>query len=1189
MLSGNMLPCIIREFDLPRALEPGGSLPNLNAVGVQGRCLGLLIPSPAATVSTWETAQDLGSGLDTNCNGPRVAGWSWSWSQRGAEASLTPPSSPPSSSPSSGTSGSLDSPPSKASPATGPVEFPASPSTSRSPLPTSSEFPDTPSSKASPTNTATEFPDSPSPSLSPSLGPSEFLVTPSSKASPATGYLEFQGSPSMDFSPSPGCLEFPDTPSLRASQATGHVEFPVLPSLGRSPSLGPSEFSDALSSTASPTNAPTEFPASPSLEHSPSPGPSEILDTPSSKASPALEPSEFRASPSLGLSPCPHPSEFPDALSSKASPSVGFCEFPDSLSLGPSPSPHSSEFQASQSPHPSEFRASSSPHPAEFPISPSPHPLEFPDSPSSKASSCLGPSELPSSQGSTSFPEAPGFPTSPSPGVAPPPEHLQTQDPAIPGSGVGSTPSRPPGASPALSTQSHSPTSSAHLETLGQGSDRPRVTTFHELALRRRRPPPPVPRPPAPDTRGVTGPPPPVVTFRELRWRVRAATLGLQEAGAEQGNSGERGKADGGAKPAEEASPLCAVHQRPQSLPLQPVLLCLSFPTPSLSPVPLPPAVDGQSDPQTGPCPGRPSPVGAYTPPQRGSLPLSLALSPGLGSPCPPTRPRAWSLPSPLIAPTPVRLLLKEPSPLGQLLGLAPALPTLMEAARRDGGSEGAGEGSAVWNAGTGSHPLPGDPCAGQCGMSEPSSSPPLRPPHHGDRAPPFSRQHKKGLVWAVSVAVDEIVAHFSAARNVVQKTQLGDSRLTPQVGRLLLSGLCPALSAVIWDGLKPYRQDLIVGRRSTSPWSVVEASVKADQSMGKLYNVVQQFDQLSQLKSSQKKFNAFIFTLLNLKLLDVWMVSLYSCTEVLKTHYMPSAFLWAARSSDCGAFEELLLLLQPLSALAFQLDPLFEYHHPHQFLARGSARERDPVQEDGERRLGNGLGSEEGAPTSGPAARELPGEADGYRLQETFEQVSRWAGRLARAMLEPGPRQESEEDRKPAPETRVGEPGWWAQLSESCQLYRTPPGPGARCSAAGGPGRQQEARPLQLASLFGARIPSTYSPGEVEAQKPSGQQRRLPSEWLWVNIERLWGAPQVEKSDPHPTGLAETKPLPQRASRAVRTVRTLCDHTAPEPGHLGFQKGDTLEVLGNVDDAWIRCRRGDALGLVPIEYTSLV
>ncbi|XP_072106059.1 uncharacterized protein [Mobula birostris] len=1041
MLSGNMLPCIIREFDLPRALEPGGSLPNLNAVGVQGRCLGLLIPSPAATVSTWETAQDLGSGLDTNCNGPRVAGWSWSWSQRGAEASLTPPSSPPSSSPSSGTSGSLDSPPSKASPATGPVEFPASPSTSRSPLPTSSEFPDTPSSKASPTNTATEFPDSPSPSLSPSLGPSEFLVTPSSKASPATGYLEFQGSPSMDFSPSPGCLEFPDTPSLRASQATGHVEFPVLPSLGRSPSLGPSEFSDALSSTASPTNAPTEFPASPSLEHSPSPGPSEILDTPSSKASPALEPSEFRASPSLGLSPCPHPSEFPDALSSKASPSVGFCEFPDSLSLGPSPSPHSSEFQASQSPHPSEFRASSSPHPAEFPISPSPHPLEFPDSPSSKASSCLGPSELPSSQGSTSFPEAPGFPTSPSPGVAPPPEHLQTQDPAIPGSGVGSTPSRPPGASPALSTQSHSPTSSAHLETLGQGSDRPRVTTFHELALRRRRPPPPVPRPPAPDTRGVTGPPPPVVTFRELRWRVRAATLGLQEAGAEQGNSGERGKADGGAKPAEEA----------------------------------------------------------------------------------------------------------------------------------------------------GSHPLPGDPCAGQCGMSEPSSSPPLRPPHHGDRAPPFSRQHKKGLVWAVSVAVDEIVAHFSAARNVVQKTQLGDSRLTPQVGRLLLSGLCPALSAVIWDGLKPYRQDLIVGRRSTSPWSVVEASVKADQSMGKLYNVVQQFDQLSQLKSSQKKFNAFIFTLLNLKLLDVWMVSLYSCTEVLKTHYMPSAFLWAARSSDCGAFEELLLLLQPLSALAFQLDPLFEYHHPHQFLARGSARERDPVQEDGERRLGNGLGSEEGAPTSGPAARELPGEADGYRLQETFEQVSRWAGRLARAMLEPGPRQESEEDRKPAPETRVGEPGWWAQLSESCQLYRTPPGPGARCSAAGGPGRQQEARPLQLASLFGARIPSTYSPGEVEAQKPSGQQRRLPSEWLWVNIERLWGAPQVEKSDPHPTGLAETKPLPQRASRAVRTVRTLCDHTAPEPGHLGFQKGDTLEVLGNVDDAWIRCRRGDALGLVPIEYTSLV
>ncbi|XP_072917306.1 uncharacterized protein rusc1 isoform X1 [Hemitrygon akajei] len=1158
MLSGNMLPCVIREFDLPRALEP---LPNLNAVGLPGRCLGLLIPGPAATVSTWETAQDLGSGLDTNCNRPRVAGWSWSWSQRGAEASLTPPSSPPSSSPSSGTSESLDSPPSKASPATRPVEFPASPSTSRSPLLTSSEFPDTPSSKASPTNTGTEFPASPSPSLSPSLDPSEFPVTPSSKASPAIGHLEFQGSPSMDFSPSPGRLEFPDTPSLRASQATGHLEFPVSPSLGRSPSLGPSEFSDALSSTASPTNGPTEFPVSPSLGRSPSPGPSEILDTPSSTASPTLKPSEFPASPSLGHRPCAHPSEFPDTLSSKASPSLGFCEFPDSLSLGPSPSPHSSE-----------FRASSSPHPAEFPISPSPHPLEIPDSPSSKSSSSLGPSELPSSQGSTSSPEAPGLPTSPSPGVAPAPEHLRTQDPAVPGS-VGSTPSLPPGAAPALPTQSPSPPPPAHLETLGQGSDRPRVTTFHELALRRRRPPPPVPRPPAPDTRGVTGPPPPVVTFRELRWRSRTGTLEPQEAGAEQGNGGERGKADGGAKPAEEASPLCAVHQRPQSLPLQPFLLCLSFPTPSLSPVPLPPAVDVQADPQ---CPGRPSPVGAYTPPQRGSLPLSLAPSPGLGSACSPTHPRAWSFPSPLIA------------PLGQLLGPAPALPPLTEAARRDGGSEGAGEGSAVRNAGTaGSHPVPGDSCAGQCGMSELSSTPPLRPPYPGDRAPPSRRQHKKGLVWAVSVAVDEIVAHFSAARNVVQKTQLGDSRLTPQVGHLLLSGLCPALSAVIWDGLKPYRQDLIVGRRTTSLWSVVEASVKADHSTGKLYSLVQQLDQLSQLKSSQKKFNAFIFTLLNLKVLDVWMVSLYNCTEVLKTHYTPSAFLWAAHSSDRGAFEELLLLLQPLSVLAFQLDPLFEYHHQH-LLARSSAPERDPAQEDGEKRLRNGLGSEEG-PVTSRAAREPLGEGDGYRLQETFDQVSRWASRLARAVLEPGPRQEQEEDHEPAAETRVGEPGWWAQLGESCKFYRTSPGPGARFNASGGRERRQEGKPLQLASLFGARIPSTYSPGEAEAQKPSGQRRRLPSEWLWVNIERLWGAPEVEKTCPHPTGLAEAKPPPQRASTAVRTVRTLCDHPTPEPGHLGFQKGDTLEVLGNVDDAWIHCRRGDALGLVPIEYTSLV
>uniref|UniRef100_A0A8C0FDJ1 RUN domain-containing protein n=1 Tax=Bubo bubo TaxID=30461 RepID=A0A8C0FDJ1_BUBBB len=86
-----------------------------------------------------------------------------------------------------------------------------------------------------------------------------------------------------------------------------------------------------------------------------------------------------------------------------------------------------------------------------------------------------------------------------------------------------------------------------------------------------------------------------------------------------------------------------------------------------------------------------------------------------------------------------------------------------------------------------------------------------------------------EALLIALSAAVDKIIAHFSAARNLVQKAQLGDSRLSPDVGYLLLHTLCPALYALVEDGLKPFQKDVITGQRKNSPWSVVEASVKTD------------------------------------------------------------------------------------------------------------------------------------------------------------------------------------------------------------------------------------------------------------------------------------------------------------------------------------------------------------------------
>ncbi|XP_069798577.1 LOW QUALITY PROTEIN: AP-4 complex accessory subunit RUSC1 [Narcine bancroftii] len=794
--------------------------------------------------------------------------------------------------------------------------------------------------------------------------------------------------------------------------------------------------------------------------------------------------------------------------------------------------------------------------------------------------------------------------------------------------------------------------------------------------------------------------------------------------------------ADGGAKPAREDPSLLR--------PVQSYLLCFSFPNPSYSHIE-PPTTDDSRDPETG----RPSPVGAYTPPQRGSL--FLPSSPGHHSLCSPPFLRRWSFPPSYLAPVPY-LPLGCPSPLGLFFSLASPSPDLpnprdihppQSAGRSDRGSGVSGEGFSIWN--TGMDRSPSTPCESSRKhrrMDEVTPAAAISSPCLETKGTTLNPMSKRGLVWAVSVAVDNVIAHFSAARNVVQKVgaklpkvvrvggvdTAGNSRDSPRLGHMLLASLCPALTAVLGDGLKVYRHDLVMGRRPNSPWTVVEISVKAAtvrpaagqdtldrapvgwhdggqepypfqssqslvnwtpqnsyikeflylcglQPIGMslhvcmannrsvihpfpfgagsepwdlhpsyhtprhLYNVFHQLDGLSQLSNSQRKFNAFVFALLNLKLLDFWMASLQNYAGALKTLYTPSAFLCLSHS---GVFEELLLLLQPLSALSFQLDPLFEYHHSPQASEMAkpghtvlSADQLDRTWRQGDEELC--------APTAGQTFPGSPaGVEEGYRLQETLDQVSSWAWRLGRAVLELGVDREAQSATRPS-DVSVG---WWGQLARSCQVdlllphrpsrglgtgpwwgevaraqYNPMPGaqrdsmvgaqhdltaeaesnptngvqhnPMARAQGTPTDGAGLEDRPwdiphstgtprLTLASLFGARIPSIHSP-----RHPEHSRSRLPSDWLQLNIINLWRAPSAKTARPLGTGEVKTQGGENRFS--ARMVRTLCDHQAVEDGHLDFRRGETLEVLGCFNDAWIRCRRGNTSGLVPIEYTSLV
>ncbi|NXS99508.1 RUSC2 protein, partial [Jacana jacana] len=185
----------------------------------------------------------------------------------------------------------------------------------------------------------------------------------------------------------------------------------------------------------------------------------------------------------------------------------------------------------------------------------------------------------------------------------------------------------------------------------------------------------------------------------------------------------------------------------------------------------------------------------------------------------------------------------------------------------------------------------------------------------------------KKGLVKAINTAVDLIVAHFGTSRDPGVKAKLGNSSVSPNVGHLILKYLCPAVRDILSDGLKAYVLDMIIGQRRNIPWSVVEASTQLGPSTKLLHSLYSKISQYTELTNHTMRFNAFLFGLLNIRSLEFWFNHLYNHEDIILAHYQPVGFLCLSHSVCQPLFEELLLLLQPLSLLPFNLDLLFEHH----------------------------------------------------------------------------------------------------------------------------------------------------------------------------------------------------------------------------------------------------------------------
>ncbi|XP_018087075.1 RUN and SH3 domain-containing protein 1-like isoform X2 [Xenopus laevis] len=463
----------------------------------------------------------------------------------------------------------------------------------------------------------------------------------------------------------------------------------------------------------------------------------------------------------------------------------------------------------------------------------------------------------------------------------------------------------------------------------------------------------------------------------------------------------------------------------------------------------------------------------------------------------------------------------------------------------------------------------------------------------------------KKGLLVAIGSSVDRIIGHFNSSRNRVQKAQLGDSRLSPELGHLLLGGLCPSLYSLLADGLKPFHRDVIVGRRRLSPWSLVEASV-VRAGAGPLHTLLCNISRLSELRDPRRRFNAFLFGLLNTKQVELWMSLVHQSYDSLCLFFAPTGFLPLAVTTERGLLDELLVTLQPLSALTFHVDLLFEHHHL-------------PLHE---------------APqlNQGP-----PHETWGVSTMQDIVSLGAWL-----------------KHRLPPQDSPIRGTGmsWWGQLRKTSRLYLPPqranfssshwnkqgnPGgpqkvaeeeteglspqgqntPVSEINTPGQPSDLPSAPPAEhigADSSVGDREWSSADPrekkqhnspyvaprtgqwggwlGHLFGAKPSPTQQktksRLPSAWLppSVSVLDVIGLPSSssERAQSVAPGPEETK----RKSRSERWVRALCDQCGSEEG-LSFRKGEELQVMNTVDEDWIRCRRGNETGLVPVCYTSLI
>ncbi|XP_012222249.2 uncharacterized protein [Linepithema humile] len=183
--------------------------------------------------------------------------------------------------------------------------------------------------------------------------------------------------------------------------------------------------------------------------------------------------------------------------------------------------------------------------------------------------------------------------------------------------------------------------------------------------------------------------------------------------------------------------------------------------------------------------------------------------------------------------------------------------------------------------------------------------------------------EDKKKMVSSVKRAVDLLLKYWNADSNHSRPNYNEKN----ECAQICLSNLCPALYAIMSDGLKPHLNSTF-GPITNSVWQVVEASSQQGPLTKTLNELVQRINGEDVITEGMLKFHAFVFGLLNLRALDAWFAYLCTRESILRKHYNNNSLFVAALANTNvrEIVDSLLYILNPLAFCPFHLDLLYQY-----------------------------------------------------------------------------------------------------------------------------------------------------------------------------------------------------------------------------------------------------------------------